>query len=122
VNESCDCGVAFMVDNGGSEEFLAMWRVVLLGEDIESVILKPRREYWAARIRGVGPELGHVRLRAIPLSPINSMVPARHPALECCKYFTIVVHHNAEVDLIGVCGMGLRLSVESVDVSNGMKR
>jgi hypothetical protein len=43
-------------------------------------------------------------------------------ALECCKYFTLVVHRSAEVDLTGVCGMGRRLSVESVDVSNGVKR
>jgi hypothetical protein len=50
------------------------------------------------------------------------MAGARHPVIECRKYFTIFLLHSAEVDLIGVSGMGLRLSVESVDVSNGVKR
>jgi hypothetical protein len=50
------------------------------------------------------------------------MAGDRHPALECRKYSTVVVYHSAKVVLIGVSGMGLRLSVESVDVSNGVKR
>jgi hypothetical protein len=69
-----------------------------------------------------GSKTLHHWVSAIPLRSTNSMAEARHPAIECSKYFTVVVHRSAEVDLIGLPGMGLRLSVESIDVSNDVKR
>jgi hypothetical protein len=44
------------------------------------------------------------------------------PALQGHECFTVLLHHSAKGDLIGVSGMGLRLPVESVDVSNRVLR
>lgn len=57
ASEGCDSCVAYMVDLGCGEDWLARWRNVLLGEEVEPMSLEPCLLDRAAPVVEVGDKI-----------------------------------------------------------------